>query len=127
MFGRAKFDESSAIYQTKPSKLVVTINNHLADLFIHQTFSTKVFIHPLSPNISPPNFPAVLAVSKEKGGTKDSRPVQGASLTQHKGYIKNDQSTNSYYTITISNVTGPAKPSVLIPHEFWLIFIGLIL
>ena len=60
MFGGAKFDEPLAIYQTKPSKLVVKINNHLADLFIHQTFSTKVFIHPLSPNLSPPNFPAVL-------------------------------------------------------------------
>ena len=34
-----------------PSKLVVTINNLLADLFIHQTFITEVFIHPLSPNI----------------------------------------------------------------------------
>ena len=34
-----------------PSKLVVTINNLLADLFIRQTYITKVFIHPLSPNI----------------------------------------------------------------------------
>ena len=28
-----KFDEWSAIRQTKPSKVVVTINNPLADLF----------------------------------------------------------------------------------------------
>ena len=60
MFGGAKFDESTAICLTKPSKLIVKINNHLADLFIHQTFFTKVFIHPLSPNLSQPNFPAVL-------------------------------------------------------------------
>ena len=60
MFGGVKFDKSSVICQTKPSKLIVTINNHLTDLFIHQTFFTKVFIHPLSPNLSPPNFPAVL-------------------------------------------------------------------
>ena len=79
MFGGAKFDESSAICQTKPSKLVVTINNHLADLFIHQTFFTKVFIDPLSPNVSPPNFPAVLY------------PKKRVALN------KNDQSTNSYY------------------------------
>ena len=32
-------------------KLVLTINNVLADLFIHQNYITKVFIHPLSPNI----------------------------------------------------------------------------
>ena len=33
------------------SKLVVTISNLLADLFIRQTYITKVFIHSLSPNI----------------------------------------------------------------------------
>ena len=46
-----KFGEPSAIRQTKPSKLVVTINNLLLDLFICQTFFAKIFIHPLSPNI----------------------------------------------------------------------------
>ena len=33
-----KFGESSAIRQTKTIKVVVTINNPLADLFICQTF-----------------------------------------------------------------------------------------
>ena len=33
-----KFGESSVIRQTKPSKLVLTINNLLADLLIRQTF-----------------------------------------------------------------------------------------
>ena len=35
----------------KPSKLVVTNNNLLADLFINQTFFAKIFIYPLSPHI----------------------------------------------------------------------------
>ena len=34
----------------KASKLVVTINILRADLFIHQTFFAKIFIHPLSLN-----------------------------------------------------------------------------
>ena len=34
----------------KPSKLVVTINSLLVDLFA-KLFATKIFIHPLSPNI----------------------------------------------------------------------------
>ena len=38
-------------FQLKSSKLVVTINNLLADLFICQTVFAKIFIHPLSPNI----------------------------------------------------------------------------
>ena len=38
-------------FQLKPSKLVVTINNLLADLFIYQTVFAKIFIHSLSPNI----------------------------------------------------------------------------
>ena len=33
-----KFGELSVIHQTKPSTLVVTINNPLADLSIRQTF-----------------------------------------------------------------------------------------
>ena len=40
-FGREKFGEfgkSSMIHQTEPSKLVLTINNLLADLLICQTF-----------------------------------------------------------------------------------------
>ena len=36
-FGRGKFGKSSVIHQLKSSKLVVTINNPLADLFICQT------------------------------------------------------------------------------------------
>ena len=38
--------------KSKPSKLVVKIDNLIADLFIYQTFFAKVFIHPLSPNIN---------------------------------------------------------------------------
>ena len=44
----------------KSSKLVVTINNLLADLFIHQTYITKVFIHPLSPNIIAAKLPTIM-------------------------------------------------------------------
>ena len=40
----------------KPSKLVVTINNLLANLFICQTFSAK---HLNSPNILPTKLPAI--------------------------------------------------------------------
>ena len=51
MFGGGKeFGESSAIHQTKPSKLVVTINTLSANLSICQTFFAKIFIHPLLPN-----------------------------------------------------------------------------
>ena len=35
----------------KLSKLIVTINKLLADLLIHQTFFTEIFIHPLLSNI----------------------------------------------------------------------------
>ena len=51
-----KFGKSSTTHQTKPSSLIVTINNLLADLFICQTIFTKIFIHPLSPNIIIANF-----------------------------------------------------------------------
>ena len=37
-----KFHEPSMIRQTKPSKLVLTINNLLADLLIHQTYSHQM-------------------------------------------------------------------------------------
>ena len=56
MAGRkfGEFDELSATHQTiKPPKLVVSINNPLADLFIHQTFSAKPLKRVNSPNISP--------------------------------------------------------------------------
>ena len=49
-FGGYKFDESFVISQ---SKLVVTISNPLADLFIRQTFSAKCLKRVNSPNILP--------------------------------------------------------------------------
>ena len=51
---RVKFGESSMIYQTIPSKLVLTINNLLADLLIHQTFFAKC-----SKRINSQNFPII--------------------------------------------------------------------
>ena len=48
-----KFGESPVIHQTKPSELVVTINNPLADLFICQTFSAKHLKRVNLPNILP--------------------------------------------------------------------------
>ena len=49
------FGKSSTICQTniKPSKVAVTINNPLADLFICQPFSTKCLERVNSPNILP--------------------------------------------------------------------------
>ena len=47
-----KLGELSAIHQTKTIKsMVFTINNPLADLFIHQTFSDKCLKRVNSPNI----------------------------------------------------------------------------
>ena len=40
----------------KSSKLVVTFNNLLVDLFIHQTYFTKIFIQ-FHQTLSIPNFP----------------------------------------------------------------------
>ena len=57
MFGRggefSEFGKSSAIQlnNLKPSKIVVTINNLLTNLFIHQTFLPKPY-YPLLPNIN---------------------------------------------------------------------------
>ena len=39
-----------------PSKLVAQDIDLLADLFIHQTFFNKIFIHPLSPNVITAKF-----------------------------------------------------------------------
>ena len=55
-FGRGKFgefDKSSMIHQTKPYKLVLTINDLLAALFICQTLCAKLSEKVNSPN----NFP----------------------------------------------------------------------
>ena len=52
-----KFGESFAIHQTK---VVVTINNPLVDLFIHQTFSAKYLN---SPNILPTKFSRYTLIS----------------------------------------------------------------
>ena len=46
-----KFGESSVIHQTKPSNLVHTINNLLADLLIHQTFFSQMLERVNSPNV----------------------------------------------------------------------------
>ena len=50
------FGESSVIHKLKPSKLVVTNINLLANLFICQTFFNKVLVHPVSPNIIATKF-----------------------------------------------------------------------
>ena len=61
-----EFDESFMIRQTiKPSKLVITINNLLADLLIRQTFFHQMFEESRFAKRSPhqtfplPNFPAI--------------------------------------------------------------------
>ena len=51
MFSRRGLVNHQQFAKLKLSKLVVTINNLLANLFISQTFFTKVSIHPLPSSI----------------------------------------------------------------------------
>ena len=51
-----KFSESSVICQTKPTKLLHTINNLLADLLIRQTYFTKCLKRANLPNFPPPEL-----------------------------------------------------------------------
>ena len=49
----------------KASKVVVTINNPLADLFIHQTFSAKCLKRVNSPNILPAKLSRYTVYNRE--------------------------------------------------------------
>ena len=54
-----EFGESSVIHQTKPSKLVLTINNLLVNLLIRQTFFRQILETSQFTKLPPPNFPSI--------------------------------------------------------------------
>ena len=57
----------------KPSKLVVTINNPLADLFIRQTFSAKHLKRVNLPNILPAKLSCYTVVRGRQGQRQTDR------------------------------------------------------